>query len=101
MTAAAWVLTWRGALAAYGIASAIFTIGWAVACTPGRRQERAAEQRDAARRNAASYDELAQRRQATSWFQSQAYFDAECECIEIAERIRSRSRHPTARKPNP
>ena len=98
MTAAAWVLTWKGALAAYGIACALFTVAWAVACIPGRRQERAVEQAEAIRRRA-RYAELARRRQATGWFESQAYFDAECECIEIAEQARSRRTHPSNRKP--
>ena len=44
-------------------------------------------------------DELARRRQTSGWFQSQAYFDAECECIEIAEQARSRRTHPSNRKP--
>lgn len=92
-----WVLTWKGALAAYGISCLAFTAIWAIACAPRRREERAIEN---AARWQALRDELEDRRRTTGWFESQAYFDAECECIEIAERRRAQI-HPSTREPKP
>jgi hypothetical protein len=94
MTAAAWQLQWW---VPWTLPAAGIVVLWALMHRAKQADIRRTAERDA--RFAALRAELEERRQATGWYQSQAYFDAECECIEIAERALSRQRHPTARHP--
>ena len=89
MTAAAWQLQWwvPWTVPAVGIA-----ILWALMAHAKRQDDR-----QRAARLEALRDLLEERRRSTGWYRSQAYYDAELECIEIAEEALSRSRHPAGR----
>lgn len=104
MTAAAWVLTWKGALAAYGIACILFTATWAIVCAPSRRHRATDDLAEANRRNREARDALTARQHISPEIAAilkqldRRYYDREFAAIIQAE---AKRRHPSNRTHRP